>query len=955
MKHQKGIFLFLLIGLLATMNLNAQHSNRLSRVKVYVSPSSPERLEAIRLLELDHFIEQEGYIVAEIGPEELEDLKRSGLRHQVIVSDIAAELEIKNRPYFEGRRNGTVNMDGTPVNAISRVAFEQPGGLLGNIINTPSAFVVQPTFGGYYSYAQMVTAIEALYNTYSPAGIVDTFHVGLSYEGRMIYAVKISDNVTTDEANEPEVFFQGIQHAREAIGGSSMIFMMQYLCEKYSTDTRIRDIVDNREIYIIVCMNPDGWEYNRNNGGAGAAWRKNRKNNVGSYGIDLNRNWNVDWANCTGAVGAASCGSSTPSSDTYWGTAAFSEPETQAVRNFIRSKHIVVANDQHSFGPYFSLPYGRPNLHTSDPLTATEQNWYTAIPALMGKYNGMRAGNSLEALGYEVAGGVKDWFLKGDLGTGINGGLKTNIMGMTGEGGYRSGVVGSSFWPQASEIVTLCKGMLYQNLQMIYSAGSYVDIQDNSDIALTTTSGNFSFRLKRLGLENQPVTVSVVPVLNVQSVGTPVTVTTLSNYYDTYTGNIGYVLPAGITNGQQVKFAWHIQTAGYSWKDTITKFFNPTTLLYDNMEGTLTTNWTNENEGTVASGFGYNYTGANWTFTTGGYGGSQALSESANGTDYSATSIRRLRYNSTFNLTSATAAYLTFLTRHEMENSHDKVQVQISTNGTTWTAITGKTTIQEEAGISPTNADGSTINGKPALTGIAPDWVKEEFNLATYLGQPTVYLRFEFTSDQSTTFYKAQDEGFFIDELKVISSNTPLITLAANFLSFSGKLQNDNTIELKWDASVDQKHRYFEVEKSSDRISFVSIGKVAEGREYRLIDRTPYIGNNFYRIRAVDSEGVAKYSNVINVNYNPDLVYFQTYPNPVSDQINVRLKTQRPELLYACISDMMGKVVSKMELVADDIIKTFTIDTRTLVSNMYVLRIVNVSNETIGTQKFVKR
>lgn len=936
------------------MPVSAQYSNKLSRVKVYVNPSSSERLEAIRLLQLDHFIDGDGYIEAEIGQEELDQLKRSGFRHQVIISDLSADLEQKNRPYFERLRNGSINMDGSPVNAAGRVAFEQPGGLLANIISTPAAFVVQSTFGGYYSYAQMVTAIETLYNTYSPSGIVDTFHVGLSYEGRRIYAVKISDNAATDETNEPEVFFQGVQHAREAIGGSSMIFMMQYLCEKYATDSRIKDMVDNREIYIIVCMNPDGWEYNRNNGGAGGAWRKNRKNNGGSYGVDLNRNWNVDWANCTGAVGASSCGSGTASNDTYWGTASFSEPETQAVRDFIRSKHIVVANDQHSYGPYYSLPYGRPNLHTADPLTTLQQNWYTAIPALMGKYNGMRAGNSLEALGYEVAGGVKDWFLKGDLGTGVNGGLKTNIMGMTGEGGYRSGIVGSSFWPQASEIVTLCKGMLYQNLQMIYSAGSYVDIQDNSDIALTATTGNFSFKIKRLGLENQPVTISVVPVLNVQSVGVPVTVTTLTNYYDTYTGNISYVLPAGITNGQRVKFAWHVQTAGYSWKDTITKFYNPTTLLYDNMEGTLTTNWTNETEGTVVSGFGYNYTGADWVFTTGGYGGSQALSESANGTDYTATSIRRIRYKNTFNFSSATAAYLTFLTRHEMENGHDKVQVQVSTNGTTWTPITGKTTIQEESGVSPSNADGSTINGKPALTGIAPDWVKEEFNLAAYIGQPTVYLRFEFTSDQTATFYKAQDEGIFIDELKLISSNTPLITLAANFLSFTGKLKGDNTIELKWEASTDQKHRYFEVEKSSDRINFISIGKIEGTALYSLIDKYPNIGNNFYRIRAVDADGNDKYSNVINVVYNPEMIYLQAYPNPVSDQLYVKLKTQRPGLLYVRVSDMSGKIVKSLEVVADDNGKTFTIDTKGLSSNMYVLKIVNTDNETIGTQKFVK-
>ncbi len=682
MKPIKAALLVLCLSI--TTSLLAQHPNRLSRVKIPVPASSAERLQIIALLQLDHFVEQGGFIEAEISQKEMNLLRQSRFNYQVLVDDVIGDLEKINRPYFEGRRNGTLNMDGTPVNGgTSRVAYEQPNSTVASIISVPSAFTVQAGFGGYYSYAQMVTAIENLYNTYSGSNLVDTFRIGTSVEGKIIYVVKISDNASTDESNEPEAFFQGVQHAREAIGGSSMIFLMQYLCEQYqpaANNQKIRDLVNNREIYIIVCMNPDGWEYNRLNGGAGAGWRKNRRNNGGGdMGVDLNRNWSVDWHLCSGAVGEASCGSSDPSDDTYWGTAAFSEPEALAVRNFIRSKHIVVANDQHSVGPYFSLPFGRPALHTgADAMTTAEINWYKAIPALMGKYNGMRAGNSVQALGYEVAGGVKDWFFRGDIGSGVNGGLKSTIMGMTGEGGY--GTTGAStFWPPSTAITGLCQGMVYQDIQMIYSAGSYVDIQDNTDIAVTATSGNFNFKLRRLGLDNQPVTVTLVPIINVATVGAPVVVTTanLSAYYSTHTANISYTLPGGITNGQRVRFAWRVQTQGYTYSDTITKFYNPSTPLTDNMEGSLTTNWTNITEGTVASGFGYNYTGANWTFTTGGVTGN-ALSESANGTDYSAQSIRILQCNTVFNLASATAAYLTFQTKHFAENFHDKLQIQLS-------------------------------------------------------------------------------------------------------------------------------------------------------------------------------------------------------------------------------------------------------------------------------------
>lgn len=979
--------LLAVVVIAASKGATAQTTDYLSKVKVYVAPLSQERLNAISLLELDHFIERPGYIEAEIGQEEMKALMRSGLRYEILRENTIADADQLNKAFNEQRRLGLVNDDGTPKSGtvMGRAPFEQPGSTVGNIINTPAGFRVYLQNFGYYSLGRMDSIIAAVYNIYQPLGLVDTFHLGTTVGGNVIKAIKISDNVNTDEASEPDCFFQGLQHAREAIGGSSMIFFMLYLLENYNTDLRIKNLVDNREVYIVICMNPDGWNYNltalspnnltTTNGGT---WRKNRKTNTAPYtgtGVDLNRNWSTGWGNCPTIP--SSCGSNIGTDETFIGPSAFSENETQAIRNFIKSKRIVVANDQHSFGPYFSLPFGRPALHTApfggdanledDQMSTAEANWFVAIPALMGKYNGMRAGNSFQALGYEVAGGVKDWMFRGEIGTGINGGQKFAIRSMTGEGGVRVTGPGAStvknFWPASSEIINLCKGMTYQNLQMMYSAGSFVDIQDMTPIDLASKSGNLTFRIKRLGLDNQPVTISVVPVMNTGTVGAPVVVNSLPNYYDTHTGNISYNLPAAITPGQIVRFAWKVETTGYSYSDTITKFFSPTVLLNDNMEGAITTNWINETEGTsVTSGFAapfnYTYAQGDWQFTSGGFGGSgNALSESANGTKYPQTSIRRLRYNGTFNLTGATAAYLSFYTRHALDNFKDKVQVQVATTLTpvpNWTAINGKTTIRETG--TPNVADESTLNGLPALTGIQPDWVQEEFSLAAYLGQPSVYLRFEFTSDQTESFWAAEDEGIFIDNLKFIVSTTTLQTLAANFVSVTGKLNADNTIGIKWEAAIDNAHSYFEVEKSADRNTYRTIGRVTgTASPYSFIDPSPFIGNNFYRIKAVDNTGKEDYSTTINVVYNPSLLHVSTYPNPAKDVLNVEMKLSSADKVNLQVADMAGRVVATKMVQADNSIKSFPVNISQLTANMYVLKITNSNNEIIGIQKFVKQ
>lgn len=916
--------------------LTSNSQERYSAVKIYPPADPRARAELLGLLEVDHFHDSNGSIRTEISESALNKLRTSGYSFEVIVNDVAEDLQRKNQEYFQARSQGLINIDGTPtVSGYGRVAFEQPGTTVGNIITTPSAFQVQtgsPNLGGYYTFAQMNAAMDALVAAYPT--LASKTSLGTTVGGRNIWCIKISDNVASDESNEPEVLYIGVQHAREAIGGSSMIFLMQYLCERYSADSRIKDLVDNREIFIIPCMNPDGWEYNRStNPNGGGMWRKNRRPNGGSsYGVDLNRNWGIDWGNCSGA--SASCGSSTSTSDTYYGPSAFSEPETEAIRAFTKTRNFVAMIDQHAYGPYYSLPFGRPTLHTGPgDLNTMENQYYTHIPALMGKYNGMRAGNSPQSVGYEVAGGVKDWMLRGEIGVGTKG----RVFGMTGEGGYGMAAGSETFWPPAAQIVNLCKGITFQNLQLLYAAGSYVDIQDMTDIALTSTSGNMSFRIKRIGLADAPVTVSAMPISNI-SFGTPVTVSSLPNFYDTYTGNISYTLPVGITNGQRVQFAWRVQTAGYTYYDTITKFYNPTNMFSDNMEsGAVATNWV------VSSGWNY--------VADSGYSASRALTESP-GTSYpaSVTTARTARYNGTLNLLDATAAFITFQTRHRAENFRDKLQLQVSINGTTWTAIAGKTTVQE-----PGTLEGSTINGQPSLTGIKDDWVNEVFNLAAYLGQPSVQFRFAFTSDASSSFWAAQDEGFYIDNLKVIKSTATLFTLAVNYISFTGRMLPSEEVLLEWQAEVDSDHSYFDVEKSGDGISFIKIGRVEANAPFNFTDRTPYKGNNYYRLKGVDINGKLEYSKIINVSNNPGLV-LQVYPNPVTEELTVRLKPgSNPQQVYATVTDLSGRIVLQQYVGSTNLNSTFTVNCQSLKPQMYILKICNTLGEVLDIQKFVKQ
>src|SRR5262245_48806470 len=221
---------------------------------------------------------------------------------------------------------------------------------------TPEEFLkaFPPADSNYHDYGEMVAELQQA--AFDHPNIFSLFSLGTSYEGRTIWAGKISDNVGVDE-DEPEVLFTHHQHAREHLTVEMGLYTLKMLTDEYGTDPRITSLVDSREIWMIFDMNPDGGEFDIATG-TYASWRKNRQPNSGSsfVGTDLNRNWSNKWGCCGGSSGD-------PSSTTYRGPAAFSAPETQVVRDFVESRVVggvqqIKANiDFHTYDELVLWPY----------------------------------------------------------------------------------------------------------------------------------------------------------------------------------------------------------------------------------------------------------------------------------------------------------------------------------------------------------------------------------------------------------------------------------------------------------------------------------------------------------------------------------------------------------------------------------------------------------------------
>ncbi|MBN1939208.1 MAG: zinc carboxypeptidase [Candidatus Aminicenantes bacterium] len=251
--------------------------------------------------------------------------------------------------------------------------------------------------GDYHTHQELEDDLYALEAGYP--GLAKVVTIGYSLENRTILALKVSDNVEADEG-EPGAIFLGCHHAREWISVEVPFLFGKHLLEHYTSDPEVRRLVDSAEIWVVPMVNPDGHDFSVR---VYRYWRKNRRQNSnGTFGVDPNRNYGFAW-------GFDNTGSSpNPNSDVYRGTAAFSEPETAAVRDFVLSRNFGSMVSYHSFSQLIMYPWAYADIASAREAEFIDLT--ARMAELMAAVNGRvyGTGRSGETL-YVVNGDTGDW------------------------------------------------------------------------------------------------------------------------------------------------------------------------------------------------------------------------------------------------------------------------------------------------------------------------------------------------------------------------------------------------------------------------------------------------------------------------------------------------------------------------------------------------------------------
>jgi hypothetical protein len=210
----------------------------------------------------------------------------------------------------------------------------------------------------YWTYETMTAELQMLaeehpdiVHLYDLTSMIDNrFGFKKTWEGRTVWGVLISNSTVMNDPSRPKMVVECSHHGDEWMGIETGRKLIEVLVNGYGqkevqnvsginasapnwSTARLSWLVDNRDIWVIPMVNPDGTTYDQSVAASGGIWRKNMRDNDGNGqfdpnidGVDINRNYPYMWgANMKGVVGP---GGITITQDTsFWGSSEYHGPQ----------------------------------------------------------------------------------------------------------------------------------------------------------------------------------------------------------------------------------------------------------------------------------------------------------------------------------------------------------------------------------------------------------------------------------------------------------------------------------------------------------------------------------------------------------------------------------------------------------------------------------------------------
>ena len=398
----------------------------------------------------------------------------------------------------------------------------------------------------------------------------------------------------------------------------------------------------------------------------------------------------------------------------------------------MESNNFKIALNNHTYGNLLLYPYGYDYNQTTD-----DDDIFQFISSALVSENNYD--NIISADLYPAAGDSDD-FMYGMLNT-ENNQVREKIFAMTPE-------IGSSFWPQASTIEDICKGMLHLNLTAAKMIGNYASLKDFTENFISTNTFSANFELQRLGIiDNGSFNIQIEPISsNIISTTPEININSL-NIGEIINESFQIELNESTNSGEDVIFKYILDNGSFSEEIIVKKIFGAPILLFEDESDNYSDYWTID---------------SSWSETFEEYNSPQTSITDSPYSNYSNNALETINLLNDINLSGYSYAEINFNAKWNIESGYDYVQIEISNDGgASWEPQCGKYT---RKGVE-TQEDASD---EPLYDGNQGEWVNESILLTDYIDQE-ISIRFKLKSDGGL-----RRDGFYYDDFKIKALSSSL-------------------------------------------------------------------------------------------------------------------------------------------------------------------------------------
>ncbi|MFL5788055.1 MAG: PQQ-dependent sugar dehydrogenase [Flavisolibacter sp.] len=190
-----------------------------------------------------------------------------------------------------------------------------------------------------------------------------------------------------------------------------------------------------------------------------------------------------------------------------------------------------------------------------------------------------------------------------------------------------------------------------------------------------------------------------------------------------------------------------------------------------------------------------------------------------------------------------------------------------------------------------------------------------------------------------------------------------MIVLPLQLLSFEGSMQK-SAASLLWKTTNERNTDFFDVERSTDGRNFNYIGKVGalgntnNENDYSYVDYdacNQVTSTVYYRLKMVDKNGTYTYSKVIQLECEPTGLSLDVYPNPVHQELNVKVSLVNADNVLIQVTDMQGRIVYSQNKYVPAGTYGLTLDTQGWPAQVYSIKVTTTHSKALIIKNIVKQ